>query len=158
MLSTTAKYLAFGVLVLATCSGCLREPFHGKNYESRTDTILFYGVWPYPDEYVEVQVRNPGTGGWEFLDATTTDRTAVITDGPTGTWYSFESKVQIPFSYWEKESGEYACRIRTVTKNGAMLTFHSSLKETLELSLNGPIAELAEDHVHGQEATIYASN
>ena len=154
MLSTTGKFFAFGLLALVTCTGCLREPFHGQTYSSRTNTIDFWGGLASAYDYVEIEVRNPRTGSWDFLTSTYSGGSAYPL--PTGTWYVFQAQKQIPFSYWVENSGEFSSRVRAVTEKGALLTLNASWKDTEDLSVNGPLVELANKHLHGQEVTIYA--
>ncbi|QDT08672.1 hypothetical protein [Planctomycetes bacterium K23_9] len=154
MLSTTGKIAIFGLLVMATCTGCLREPFHGKTYDHHTDEITFIGYWGYPDKYVEIQVLDPKSGLWNKLTSTYTSEGYYIC--PTGKWHEFVTKAKVPHHFWQWNGDQYECELRAIQKKGAMLTFNASLKESLDLSTEGPIEDFLEKYHHGQSLTVYA--
>lgn len=143
--------VAAGLLVVA-CTGCLREPFHGKVFDSRLSDIQFMGLWPVENEIVDVQVQDPSTGQWITIDL------AVTGGAPTKGYYAFSVYTRIPAIYWTKVRNGYSCEVRTWTqKSGAMQTFNAGFMETAALSLNDP-ALFMELHHHGRSATIYAEN
>jgi len=137
-------------------TGCMMTPGHGENIGNKLDKVQFLGAVQAPGKTVCIQGKDR-YNRWQNIATAKSTSTPYRYSGST--WYLWSREIAVPHHLWHIDGDPWhwkaEIRVIDISSGDALATFEEGFFEYFDPEVS--LADLVEEHLHGETVTIYST-